>query len=141
MTRMKSYLIFFLLPLTFSIFFSACEKKIEEDIIQPVEMMVGQKGKAASLAATTNVQTVRAALIRYPAVSGTSEYPGDMDIYDYETLRGLLVDENLPTSIGELMWDPGYGVRYQSDGHTFTFEVRALSGETITATPEGITKN
>lgn len=132
---------FFLLPLIFSIFFSACEKKIEEDVIQPIEMMVGQKSTATSLAAESNVFTVRAALLRYPATSPTNQYPGDMDIYDYETLRELLVDENLPTSIGELMWDPGYGVMYQSDGHTFTFEVRALSGETITATPEGITKN
>lgn len=141
MTRIKPYLIFFLLPLTFSIFFSACEKKIEEEIIQPVEMMVSQKGKAASLAAVTNVQTVRAALLRFPANSPTSQYPGDMDIYDYAALRELLVDENLPSEMAELMWDPAYGVRYQSDGYTFTFKVRTFSGETITATPGGISKN
>ena len=141
MTGMKSFLYFLLVSLSFLLFFTGCEKKIEEDIIQPVEMMVGQKGKASSLAARTNVQAVRAALMRYPAVSGTNEYPGDMDIYDYTTLRQTLADANLPADISEAMWDPAYGVSYRSQGADFTFEVKALSGETIVATAGGVTNN
>jgi hypothetical protein len=130
-----------LLSFTFFLILSGCEKTVEEDVIQPIEMMAGQKSAAASLAAESNVRIIRAALLRYPAASSTNQYPGDMDIYDYETMRELLADENLPASIGELMWEPAYGVRYHSDGYTFTFQVKALSGETITATPEGITTN
>ena len=124
MGKLKPFLSFFLVPLSFLLFFTGCEKTVEEDIIQPVEMMVGQKSKAANLAAETNVQTVRAALQRYPSTSPTNQYPGDMDISDYDTLRELLAGENLPDSMDELMWDPAYEVRYESDGYTFTFEVR-----------------
>lgn len=112
-------------------------------MIKPIEMMYGQKSVAAALAAETNVRTVRAALMRYPATSPTNQYPGDMDIYDYRTLREVLADENLPAEMTELMWDAGIGIKYTSDGNSFTFQVKALSGEreTITATPKGITKN
>jgi hypothetical protein len=114
---------------------------IEEDVIKPVEMMVGQKSAAAAQVALSNVQMVRAALMRYPAASPSNEFPGDMDIYDYSTLRQVLADANLPPDMTELMWDTAYGITYRSDGYTFTFETRALSGETITATPGGVTKN
>ena len=140
MIRIRFIFTFTLLPLTFLLVFSGCEKTVEEDVIQPVEMMFGQKSAAASLTAESNVRAIRSALLRYPAASPTNQYPGDMDIYDYETLREQLAYENLPASIGELMLDPAYGVRYHSDGYTFTFEVRTLTGETITATPEGIIK-
>ena len=104
-------------------------------------MMVGQKSVAAAQAALSNVQMVRAALMRYPAASPSNEFPGDMDIYDYSTLRQVLADTNLPPDMTELMWDTAHGITYRSDGYTFTFEARALSGETITATPGGVTKN
>jgi len=112
-------------------------------VIKPVEMMVGQKSAAAVQAALSNVQTVREALMRYPAISPSNRYPGDTQIYDYGTLREVLANENLPPDMADLMWDPAYGVVYSSDGYTFTFAVRALSGEreTITATPGGVTKD
>jgi hypothetical protein len=143
MNRFKCYLIFTLIPFSFLLLFSGCEKTVEEDVIKPIEMMYGQKSVATALAAESNVRTVRAALLRYPATSPTNQYPGDMDIYDYRTLREVLVDENLPPDMTELMWDPAFGVTYRSDGYTFTFEVRALSGdsEIITATPGGVTRN
>ena len=143
MSRIKSYLIFAVLCFSFLLILSACERTVEEDIIKPIEMMVGQKSAAAAEAAIANVRTVRAALMRYPAVSASNEYPGEMDIYDYRTLREILADANLPPDMSELMWDPAYGISYRSDGYTFTFEVRALSGdrETITATPNGVKKS
>ncbi len=142
MSRIKSYLIFILVSFSFLLLFSACERTMEEEVIKPIEMMVGQKSVATALAAESNVRTVRAALMRYPATSPTNQYPGDMDIYDYRTLREVLADENLPPDMADLMWDAGFGITYRSDGYTFTFEVRAISGdgEIITATPNGITK-
>ena len=141
MFRPKSNLIFVFLPLTLLFLFPACEKTIDEEVIKPVEMMVGQKGKAASLAAVANAQNVRSALMRYPAISPSNEYPGDMDIYDYDTLRQTLSDAGLPQNMAELMWDPAHGINYRSDGTSFNLEVKALSGETIVATPGGVTKN
>ena len=143
MSRIKSYLIFILVSFSFLLLFSACERTMEEEVIKPIEMMYGQKNVATALAAESNVRTVRAALLRYPATSPTNQYPGDMDIYDYRTLRDVLPDENLPPDMAELMWDPASGVTYRSDGYTFTFEVKALSadGGIITATPGGVTKN
>ncbi|MDF1525630.1 MAG: hypothetical protein RRA15_01185 [bacterium] len=143
MCRYKQYLTLTLLPLAFFLVFSGCEKTIEEDVIKPIEMMVGQKSAAANQVAVSNVNNVRAALMRYPALSPSNEYPGDMDLYDYSTLRAILANANLPADMTELMWDPAYGIIYRSDGSTFTFEVRALSGdrETITATVNGVTKN
>ena len=142
MYRFKLYLTAALLPLSFLLVFSGCEKTIDEDVIKPIEMMVGQKSAAAAQVAVSNVNNVRAALMRYPAVSPSNEYPGDMDLYDYSTLREILADANLPADMTELMWDPAYGIIYRSDGYTFTFEVRALSGdrETITATVNGVSK-
>ena len=143
MNRSGFYFLFILISLSFLLVFSACEKTMEEDVIKPIEMMVGQKSAAAVLVAVSNVNNVRAALMRYPAVSPSNEYPGDMDIYDYRTLRQVLTDANLPPDMAELMWDPAHGINYRSDGTTFTFEVRALSGdqEIITATPGGVSKN
>jgi len=143
LSRIKSYLIFILVSFSFLLLFSACERTMEEEVIKPIEMMYGQKNVATALAAESNVRTVRAALLRYPATSPTNQYPGDMDIYDYRTLRDVLPDENLPPDMAELMWDPASGVTYRSDGYTFTFEVKALSadGGIITATPGGVTKN
>ncbi len=143
MNRFKQYLTFSLLPFSFLLIFPACERTIEEEVIKPIEMMYGQKNVATALAAESNVRTVRAALMRYPATSPTNKYPGDMDIYDYRTLREVLADENLPPDMTELMWDTGFGINYRSDGYTFTFEVRALTAgrETITATPNGVTKS
>jgi hypothetical protein len=143
MSRYRFYLIFTLLPFSFFLLLSGCEKTMEEEVIKPIEMMVGQKSAAAAQAAIANVRTVRAALMRYPATSPTNQYPGDVDIYDYRTLREVLADENLPPDMAELMWDAGFGITYRSDGYTFTFEVRAISadGEIMTATPGGITKS
>ena len=143
MNRLKPCFTVFILPISFLLVFAACERTIEEDVIKPIEMMVGQKSAAAAQVAVSNVNNVRAALMRYPAVSPSNEYPGDMDLYDYSTLREILADANLPADMTELMWDPAYGIVYRSDGYTFTFEVRALSGEReiLTATPNGVTKN
>ena len=143
MSRFRFYCIFTLVPLAFFLVFSACQRTVEEEVIKPVQSMYGQKDAAAGQTAISNVRTVRAALMRYPAVSPSNQYPGDMEIYDYESLREVLADEYLPPDMGELMWDPAYGISYRSDGYTFTFEVRALDreGTVITATPSGVTKN
>jgi len=143
MSRFKFYLMFILAPLTFFLVFTACEKTIDEEVIQPIEMMVGQKSAAAVQVAVSNVNNVRAALMRYPAVTPSNEYPGDMDIFDYNSLRETLAQASLPADMAELMWDPAYGIIYRSDGYTFTFQIRALSGdrETITATVNGVSKN
>ena len=127
----------------FLLIFPACDRAVEEEVIQPVELMYGQKDVAAEQVAVSNVQTVRAAIMRYPANSPSGQYPGDMEIYDYGSLRETLAGANLPRNIAELMWDPAYGITYQSDGSTFTFEVRALTKEReiITATPGGVTRN
>ena len=142
MNRFKCHLILTLLPLTFLLVFPSCQRTVEEEVIKPVEMMVEQKAAATAETAVLNVRTVRAALMRYPAVSPSNQYPGEMEIFSYDSLRGVLADENLPPDMSELMWDPAYGVTYRSDGYTFTFEVKAISadGEIITATPGGVTK-
>jgi hypothetical protein len=80
-------------------------------------------------------------LLRYQAISPGGEFPGDTDIFDYATLKQTLAEAGLPQDMSELMWDPAYGVVYRSDGSSFALEVRALSGETITATEGGVTKN
>jgi hypothetical protein len=139
--RTIRYLTIAILPISILIIFPACDRTLEEEVIKPIEMMVGQKSVAAAQAALSNMQMVRAALMRYPAVSPSNEYPGEMDIYDYSTLRQVLADANLPPDMTELMWDTAHGITYRSDGYTFTFEARALSGETLTATPGGVTKN
>jgi len=143
MNRSKLYFAMSLLTISFLLIFSACEKTIEEEVIKPIEAMYGQKGVAATLAAETNVRSVRAALMRYPVVSPSNQYPSEMAIFDYGSLREVLVDENLPSEMTELMWDAGFGITYTSDGHSFTFQIKALTtgGETITATPKGIKKN
>jgi len=143
MKRSKLYFAMSLLTISFLLIFSACEKMVEDEVIKPIESMYGQKSVATSQAALSNVQTVRAALMRYPAVSSSNEYPGEMEIFDYASLRDVLADENLPPDMAELMWDPGFGITYISDGYSFTLTVKALSTEqeTITATPKGITKN
>jgi hypothetical protein len=141
--KLKPYISFTLLSLSIFLLLTGCEKTMEEDVIKPIEMMVRQKSAAAAQVAVSNVNNVRAALMRYPAVSPSNEYPEDMDLYDYSTLREILADANLPADMTELMWDPAHGITYRSDGYSFTFEVRALSGdrETITATVNGVTKN
>jgi len=143
MNRLKNCFFIFFLPVSFFLLFSSCERTVEEEVIKPVESMYGQKNIATAEAAISNVRTVRAALMRHPALSAFNEYPGEMEIFDYDSLRKVLVDENLPPDMSELMWDPGYGINYRSDGYTFTFEVKALSGdsEIITATPGGVTKS
>jgi hypothetical protein len=143
MCRSKRYLVIFHFLFSILFIFPACERTIEEEVIKPIESMYGQKDVARALAAESNVRTVRAALMRYPATSPSNQYPGDMDIYDYGTLREVLADENLPPDMTELMWDAGFGVTYTSDGYSFTLQVKALTTgrETITATPNGVTKN
>jgi hypothetical protein len=143
MRRFSTLIAVSILSFSFFLILPSCDRTVEEEVIKPVELMYGQKNVAADQAAATNVQTVRAALMRYPATSPSGQYPGDMDIYDYGSLRETLSDANLPQNIAELMWDPAYGITYRSDGSTFTFEVRALTKdrEIISATPGGITKN
>jgi hypothetical protein len=117
-----------------------CERTIEEEVVQPIEAIYGQKSAASLEAAVANVRIVRSALMRYPATSSDNLYPDDMVITGYDSLREILTDENLPVDMGELLWDPSYGIRYMSDGYGFTFEVHALSGgKVITATPRGVT--
>jgi hypothetical protein len=120
-----------------------CERTIEEEVIRPLEAIYEQKGAASLETAVSNVRMVRAALMRYPATSPENLYPGDMEIYDYESLRKILPDENLPADMAELFWDPSYGITYLSDGYSFTLEVRALTKkrEIITATPGGVTES
>jgi len=143
MRRFSTLIAVSILSFSFFLILPSCDRTVEEEVIKPVELMYGQKNAAADQVAATNVQTVRAALMRYPATSPSGQYPGDMDIYDYGSLRETLSDANLPQNIAELMWDPAYGITYRSDGSTFTFEVRALTKdrEIISATPGGITKN
>jgi len=143
MRRFKNFFALSVLSFSFFLVLPSCQNAVEEDVIKPVETMYGQKGVAADLAAFTNVQTVRAALMRYPATHPSGRYPGDMDIYDYPSLRETLPEANLPGDMAELMWDPAYGIRYRSDGSSFTFEAKALSGEreVLTATPGGVTKS
>ena len=140
MNRFTRYLAITILPLSLFLIFTACEKTLEEEVIKPIERMYGQKSIATSQAAVSNVQTVRAALMRYPAISSANEYPGEMEIFDYGSLRDVLADENLPPDMVELMWDPANGITYISDGYSFTFQVRSVSGETITATTNGVTE-
>jgi hypothetical protein len=143
MSRFRSYLTLSLVPLTFFLISSSCQRTVEEEVIKPIESIYGQKNVVTAETAVSNVRTVRAALMRYPALSPSNEYPGEMQIFNYDSLREVLVDENLPPDMNELMWDPGFGITYRSDGYTFTFEVKALhgEGEIITATPKGVTKN
>jgi hypothetical protein len=118
---------------------SGCERTIEEEVVQPIEAIYGQKNVASLETALSNVRTVRSALMRYPATSSENLYPEDMKIIGYDSLRQVLTDENLPADMSELMWDPSYGISYLSDGYTFKFKVRALGGEkVITATPNGV---
>lgn len=126
--------------LAFAVLISGCERTVEEEVVQPIEAIYSRKGAASLEAAAANVRMVRASLMRYPATSPDNLYPTDTVIVDYESLREVLTDANLPPDMAQLMWDPFHGIRYMSDGYTFTFEVRALSGSrAITATPNGLT--
>ena len=126
-------LLIFSLPL-------GCEKTIEEEVVQPVERIVAQKDDAILEAAVSNVRQVRSGLMRYPAVSADNEYPSDIQVFNYDTLRETLTSENLPPNMADLMWDPAFGIDYSSDGLSFTFQVRALTknNEVITATARGV---
>ena len=117
-----------------------CDKAIEEEVIKPIEGMYDQKDAAALEAAVTNVRQVRSGLMRYPAVSADNEYPSDIQVFNYDTLRETLTSENLPPNMADLMWDPAFGINYSSDGLSFTFQVRALTkkSELITATTNGV---
>ncbi len=101
------------------------------------------KDKATLLAATTNVRTVRSALMGYLAQSADGRYPQTFDIYEFDDLRRLLPQANLPPDMTTLKWDPAGGIQYDSDGTTFSFSVTALTSnkETITATPREVTVN
>ena len=116
-----------------------CERTVEEEVVQPIESMHGQKEVASLETAVANIRTVRSALMRYPATSSENLYPDNMTVTDYDSLREVLADENLPFNIETLLWDPSFGISYISDGYTFTLEVKALSGgKMITATPNGV---
>ncbi len=101
------------------------------------------KDKATLLAATTNVRAVRSALMGYLSQSADGRYPQTFDIYEFDDLRRLLPQANLPPDMTTLKWDPAGGIRYDSDGTTFSFSVTALTSnrETITATPREVTVN
>lgn len=116
-----------------------CERTVEQEVIQPIKAMHGQKEAASLEAALANVRIVRSALMRYPVISSENLYPADTAITGYDSLRDVLTDENLPGDMSDLMWDPSYGVRYTSDGYTFTFQVKtAGDGKVITATTNGV---
>ena len=117
-----------------------CGNAVEEEVIKPIEHMVEQKDVAVLATAVTNVRQVRSGLMRYPAVSVDNEFPKDTQVVDYDTLREILVSENLSPDMANLMWDPAYGIRYSSDGLSFTFQVQALTRERelITATMRGV---
>ena len=124
------------------VFVPACGRTIEEEVISPLGSLVEQKTAASMETSVINVRTVRAALMRFPVNSPDNLYPDDRDVFDYESLRNTLTDENLPPDMSKLMWDPSYGVVYSSDGYTFTFEVRAFGNDgIITATPGGVAVN
>jgi hypothetical protein len=118
----------------------ACERTVEEELIKPVERMVEQRDDAVLEAAVANVRQIRSGLMRYPAVSADNEYPSDIHVFNYDTLRETLSSENLPPNMADLMWDPAFGMNYSSDGLSFTFQVRALTKESelITATTRGV---
>ncbi len=101
------------------------------------------KDKATLLAAATNVRAVKSALIGYRAQSADGLYPQTFDIYEFDDLRRLLPQANLPPDMTALKWDPAAGIQYDSDGTTFSFSVTALTSnrETITATPQDVTVN
>ncbi len=101
------------------------------------------KDKATLQAAAANVRTVKSALIGYRGQSVDGLYPRTFDVYEYDDLRRLLPQANLPPDMAALKWDPAAGIQYDSDGTTFTFSVTALTSnkETITATPREVTVN
>lgn len=122
-----------------AVLFAGCEKTVDEGVVQPVKAMHDQKEAASFQAAVSNVRTVRSALMRYPALSSDNLYPSDTLITDYHSLREVFADEGLPGDMADLLWDPFYGIRYTSDGYTFTFQVKAAGdGKLITATPNGV---
>lgn len=132
-TLLCAVLIIFSLPL-------GCGKTMDEDVVQPVKSMYNQKDATALKTAAANVRQVRSALMIYAANSANSEYPSDTDVYDYQSLGEILPSANLPQDIAGLMWDPADGIKYSSDGVSFTFKVRALTkkSEIITATVAGV---
>jgi len=131
--------LFALFLLVLAVLASGCERTVGEEAVGPIEGIYSRKGAASLEAAAANARMVRASLMRYPATSPDNLYPPDTAIVDYDSLREVLTDANLPADMGQLMWDPFYGIRYTSDGYTFTFEVRALSGDkAIFATPDGV---
>jgi len=117
-----------------------CEKTIDEEVLKPIEGMHNQKDEVVLKAAVANAQQVRGALMIYAAVSAGSGYPGDTQVYDYSSLREILSSESLPQKMADLKWDPASGFEYSSDGASFAFRIRAMTGkkETITATESGV---
>ncbi len=117
-----------------------CGKTMDKDVVQPVKSMYSQEDATVLKTAVTNVRQVRSALMTFAAGSANSEYPGDTQVYDYDSLREILPSASLPQDIADLKWDPAAGINYSSDGASFTLQVRALTkkNKLITATAAGV---
>ena len=120
-----------------------CGSKGSSSDSNPVVQAYKGKDKAALQVAAANVRSVKSALMGYVSQSADGLYPQTFDIYEYDDLRKLLPQANLPPSMAALKWDASSGIQYESDGTTFTFSVTALTSnrETITATPREVTVN
>ncbi len=117
-----------------------CNNRGSSSDSNPIVQAHRGKDKATLAAAQANVRAVRSALMGYRSQSPEGRYPETFDIYEFEDLRRLLPQANLSSSMTALKWDEASGIRYESDGTTFTFSVTALTSgrEIITATPREV---
>jgi hypothetical protein len=117
-----------------------CERTVYEEVIRPVERMVEQKDETILETAVAKVKQLRSGLRRYPAISTHNVYLNDTQVFNYDTLRKALTSENLPLNMGDLMWDPAFGIHNSSEGLSFAFQVSALTKKSklITATERGV---
>ena len=117
-----------------------CERTIDEEIVKPIEGMHNQKDEVTLKAAVANAQHVRSSMLMYAANSADSGYPVDTEVYDYSSLKEVLVSASLPADMADLKWNPASGIQYSSDGSSFSLQVTAMTArkETITATENGV---
>jgi prepilin-type N-terminal cleavage/methylation domain-containing protein len=99
------------------------------------------KDRAVWAQAKANLDAVRSALAVYNANTSNDSFPGP-STGDYQQIRALLSDANLPPRAREAGWDPSY-LQYSVSGSArwYTLEVKTGNryGDILTATPSGVT--
>lgn len=89
--------------------------------------------------AKANVDVLRSVLASYAADSDTNKYP--VGEFDYDQIKALLPQANLPYMEEEAKWEPGSFIYFSENGTTFSIKIAAMAREQdlIYGSPSGVT--